>query len=543
MSNFEIAVKSQYERMYCNKNSNLPFSEMLDKFIAFVKFVQNHWNRLLHLSHILGEINSTFIFDSPVQFSYIQLVSYCRYMGMNLESVLEKYSDKVLVDHHSELGRTETPLIIELIEFISRDRFRMLERMRIHRWYTDILFGFSTMKEPDFDGDLFYEEFDKIETIKINGMSFYYDLIGETTVESLLRRYEKFELLCISGVLSLNYSKEVRIIDSDTREDIAKLIMYLIEDQEIDPRHVITPVGLFPIINSEISEEIFNLSMYDSQDLYSFANIYGIEIEKGNKLKLDECVYFALASEYLSKQFYSTPENHRDLFECINAHPDIANLYERGEFVLYGHGDGISKYLLIPIDLLASDLQNLYFRFRKTQLKRLKDYVIPSLRKFKKADQKKLDILSEKIDQFNEFYCTEIISDKDYLIKMFNIGQQFYSWIPLTEISTEAVLVIREIDPYWEPETPSYTERLRNLIFAAITELMKGNYPYDSPLYCYGNLMPFCLGEGLEMGLRAVSLGMFRYIRLLGKVLRTTSMYYLKEFDNLQNEIPLLGGR
>jgi len=318
-------------------------------------------------------------------------------------------------------------------------RVSSLDRLRLWRWREEVLLGRVGNTLPNYPGVPVSYYFETTEELLANGISSYYLRVGEAKRETLMDYYEFFDLYHMAGMLAHAHPDDIKFDSGMIFEDLADLVLLMLNDLALDPRHLLSPLGVQSIFNSEPTEFIFNLSQYkgniraanrdpdlenpigvgtdhdeeklklacthagikvsvatevevpldpnlqDPSDLSELVTVNGIDptinglpIEttfvtitepKPVRVLLEE-----LTSQYLSPQFYSAIEHHRNfegaLSSFITLSGDRITNANQSELIFYGVGDGLSTYNVYTPRELVNVFRSTKQFFDPTSIKR-----------------------------------------------------------------------------------------------------------------------------------------------------------------------------
>lgn len=305
-------------------------------------------------------------------------------------------------------------------------RVSSLDRLRLWRWREEVFLGRVGNELPIYPGVPIVYYFETTAELLENGISSYYFRVGEVKRETLMERYEFFDLYHMAGQLAYAHPNDVKFDSRMKFEDLADLILALLEDIAVDPRHIISPLGVHSIFNSEPTEYIFNLSQYkgnirpvnihmdhiiatsgsdhDQEKLKLACTDAGITISTvtetevpldpslGNITVIDddkplETTFISvtepkpfyvlleeLTSQYLSPQFYSSIEYHRNYESALKSlktlSGDRITNANQSEVIFYGVGDGLSPYNVYTPRELANVFESTKHFFDPASIKR-----------------------------------------------------------------------------------------------------------------------------------------------------------------------------
>lgn len=409
-------------------------------------FFKNDLTKLLDLKGVLAEINEVLFMEELDRFTEQELMAYAIMFHIDLQplddmrEVLEvKYGDIAARDgvKNDELLRTsETNLKIylkTLKSVILEYRVWMIDRIRYWRWIEEVLLGrvssnLTGFTTPliDYPGVPIFNKFRSSSEILSRGISNYYLRVGEAKRENLVEKFKFFDLYHLAGVLALGYSNDVKFTTNTGYDDLADMVISMLDKIKPDPRHLLTPLAIFTIYNVELGEVVCNLyryQEYDDEILNLACSHAGIPTIRNTIVDdPDTETYYdgipstyirrdpkpqyvlveELISQYLSPQFYSGIEQHRDYMGAITSFKTLSGdrilNAEESDIIFYGIGDGMSSYRIYtprelaevfigtkefidPYSIKENPLYpDTWTRFSLQSIQRLLRIVIPRLR-------------------------------------------------------------------------------------------------------------------------------------------------------------------
>lgn len=435
------------------------YDEMMEQLMNVKAFCRNELNRTFGLTGAMAQINQAMFMADLDEFNEEELMAYAVLFHMDLAALEdmqtlldEQYrvfmeqedTNQAALEQRQE--ENEKIYLKTLKSIIMEFRIAMLDRLRLWRWREEVLLGGVAHQLEDYPGVPIIYNFESAEELQENGILSYYFRVGSVKREELMDRYSYLELYHMAGILASGFHKEVEFDTTMKFEDLADTIMTMLEDMQIDPRHILTPLGVQIIHNSEKGEAVYNLSphqFHDIEDLYLACTQAGVEVFKettvvrdADSLLYSELVEFKesgllrsnvveesrrrykpqyvlleeLASQYLSPQFFSAVESYRYYLAAVESLYTLSGekiIYaEDSQLIFYGIGDGISRYrVYTPRELadcfkLYADFIDPYSvrshplmpakwsRFSLQSITRLVRLVIPRLRVLSKDDGK-----------------------------------------------------------------------------------------------------------------------------------------------------------
>ena len=398
-------------------------TDMINELNEVRAFCKNDLNSIFGLSGVLADINQAlFITDLDV-YNEEELMAYATLFHIDLSFLID-YQDKLLTDYADFTAKDDyndedlenleelnsVKLVYELKMIILEFKMKLLDSLRLWRWREEVLLGRVGDSLDEYPGVEIFHEFETPSQLLKNGPSFYYIRVGEARRETLVEFFNFIELYHLAGLLSMGVAREVKFGTNMLYDDLADLVLSLIEEQRLDPRSLLTPLGIRIIVNGEYNETHYNLHRLltvDEEKLTLAASQLGIEIVRDTEV-VDESedlvihrdqkpIYVLLeelASQTVSAQFYSVIESWREWQSAV----DTVVYLEEGEVIFYGVGDGFSQYrVYTPADLAFvfansgrfqdpysikqhPDQRELWTTFSKQSIQRLLLLVLPRLK-------------------------------------------------------------------------------------------------------------------------------------------------------------------
>lgn len=413
--------------------------EMIEELNIVRKFLRIDLNSTLRITGILAEINSIMFMNEFDPFTEDDLMGYVTLFHINVDA-LNDFQDQMDVEYSrlyidgevsnddliGQQEYNENRYLNKLKQTILHDKVKMLDRLRLWRWREEVLLSQVGDSLPVFPGIMSLFQPESASTINERGITSYYFRIGEVKREILMDRYTYFDIYHTAGRLAMGTKNDVEFTVDMHFEDLVDLLLLIIDDLAIDPRHLLTPLGVRIIFNREENEVIFNLSDkkkygHNRERLYIACTHAGMLLKSKTivedmddsiteiiEMKPDFVLIEELTSQYLSPQFYSVIENHRHVGDAIlniktlndeRVFSGIGNEKLAKDVIFYGIGDGLSRYQVFTARELAdtfldscnffnpwSIVENpndphLWQRFSEQSVRRLLKIVIPRLEK------------------------------------------------------------------------------------------------------------------------------------------------------------------
>lgn len=476
-------------------------------------------SQTLRLFGFVKEINEAIFWNELERFEEYELEVYIKIMGIDVGDLL--------------IIREEDQSKKDMMHFILSWKVRQLEKLRLWRWRQEVFVGGIGSRIEEFPGQPNFFEFETNSDLRLQGISTYFLLVGETRRETLMDMYEYFDLYHMAGCLALFRTKEVEFNTSMTLSDLADLIMSLLKDLEINPFNLLTPLGIIPIGNSEFEEINFKM-LYKAQDLDDMkliASKMGIPLlvhvsevlpdgSTFEKLEPKEAtiLYDDIASAYFCPRFFSRIENWRNVVDAIGAETNSINghsIFESKEDMILFYGVPGTTYQFFTFEELEMSFVhgNFYIpssiaefptnisaweRFSESNIRRLQMTVLKAMYERSAPEiQEKIEKLSDKISenlalinqeipevfdmkprQRQEYIVKSLQTDLNetamttFLLRMMSVGSEISDWdTKMIEIGSLNIAVVLEDDPSWKEVDPTFTRNLDDKIFDIIFSL------------------------------------------------------------------------
>jgi hypothetical protein len=422
--------------------------EMQNELNKVRAFLHNDLNRTLGLTGVLASINEAMFMSDLDRYSEDELMAYAVLFHLNLEPL--EYVQEAMRNRYAvlrESGATPVELeekqkenertyIQDFKALILENKIWMVDRLRLWRWREEVFLGRVEEALEEYPGVQVVFEFETVAELLDVGIDNYFMRVGEVKREELIERYFYFDLYHMAGMLANGTERETTFTTNMLHDDLADLIITLLEELEVDPRHVLGPLGIHSIVNKEKTEVLANLyrkpRQINEEVLMLACSHAGLETVKSTEVESKDGTIFSerqtkpmyvlieeLASQYLSPQFYTGVEYHRyylaTLTSFTTASGESVTEGNDGDLLFYGVGDGFSRYRVYkPIELATvfdatRDFIDPYSRikhpfnplkwsrFSQSSIQRLLMIVLPQLRtKSKSARRQDADGNKEK---------------------------------------------------------------------------------------------------------------------------------------------------
>lgn len=595
-----IAVFSTWTSIKYNDHSE---AEILDQMAKVKKFISEDLVKILNLDGPMAEITGAMHMDELDEFIEIDLMNYVNLFHIDVGSLndlqdkmdedfakISKEESQEVLQEISE--RNEQQLMSNLKMLIMQFKIDCLERLRIWRWREEVLLGHAVKNFVNFPGVFSIHDAEKEHayTILENGIEYYYLRVGEAKRELLVEKYTYFDLFHMASILGSAHPRDVVLTTGITIEDVADMILLLLEDLGADPRHLLTPLGIRIIVNKEADEVSYNFRKeLDTETLALACSQMGVDAHKPTNVLIEE-----LSTQYVLPHFYSGIEQHRNWEAAIGSKTlvsmkSVFTVEDHG-LIFYGTGNGTSKYrVYTPTDLITSfesgvfldpwsmknnaDNPLLWRTFSDQNIDRLLKHVIPAVHRRSKRLRPDLDrLISVIVANFESrennitpsqgVYVNQVDRQKIVLgkIKMamrdpksrsqigtflsyfFNTGIYFSEWdrymLNINNRSIEAAIIN---NPLWKRVHPEWTSNLNGKVFDMLTMHYEKYLDFDAgdyirelklvKLYNDEYKMDFNSEEssieGYMITMRRLNgISMFESIRTFGNWMMVTADYY-----------------
>jgi len=404
-------------------------------------------------------------------------------------------------------------------------KLKNAELLRMHNYVYEVLFN---QRESIIDYTFMFYNVLAPEDVRKKGIDFYYFQAGSLTMEDLIERYSKFELLFMCAFMSL-FVEEPFVADMYcSKEGLVMNLLSIIDDAKMDYRNVITMYGPF-ICHNNVDCNLRTVS-----DLYTAANRIGIDVNQYPEKK-DLYKHYCLFQ--VNPSLFKEVDNFRAIDEQVKNAPEAFE-----DYLYYGYGDGFSPYMPVKKTELPE------FIAKNHMSKPLIRKCIYILQKENGKYQAVVEKLYDMLNVVPKISLPKASNElKVLFVNMFNSGSMLY------EFESE----LKSFNPYdydlrlhLEPTIPEYTNRFRVNIKSILQELdqfpkeigklqmveMKdNNYQYLEG-FEYSLINFFLSLERME------ELGMSFAISLFGKELMATANFYHYKYFNyfiLQNTLEI----
>jgi hypothetical protein len=376
------------------------YQEILNEMNDVRAFMKNELNTTFGLSGVMAHINECMFMNELDKFTEEQLMGYASLFHLDLSALDElqtvlsdSYVQSIAnsLSSNGDEGNTSTSDAAELQEanrkayvrelqsIILQFKIDLMDRLRLWRWREEVILGRVENSLDVYPGVEITNNFETVGEIYENGIDSYTIRIGDVKRETLMDRFKFVELYHMAGMLATYYPREVTFSTGMLYDDLADMIVDMIETIDFDQRQLLTPLGFYTVHNSEKQEvqyKFHNKEIYfDTENLMVAAGHAGIEtfrqtevwestneyatmtndeddrdlaMSMRNDKKPDYVLAEEIISQYVSPQFFSGIEAHRDYHSAITSLRTMSGIIVEPlgdlDFLFYGVGDGFSQY-------------------------------------------------------------------------------------------------------------------------------------------------------------------------------------------------------
>ena len=524
-------------------------NEMLVELLKIKKFLRDDLTKILGLYGKMAKINNALTIDDLNEFDEIDLLNYIKIFHFDV-SALKSKDDKLnrkisslsMLDDITEekvleiSENNDREFLMTMKQLVLQSKFKVLEKLRLWRWREEVLLDRAGEVLDEYPGLMhsFVPE-TSLELFE-NGIESYYSRIGEITRELLSEKYSYFDVYHMCGLLSFGINDDVKFTTEMEFRDLIDLLLIIIDKASINPRHLLTPLGVRVIHNREESEILYNLNHHKngeiSRDSIEISCDHaGIECTIITEIENEDNEIISkrshkplyvlieeLTSQYMSPQFYSVIEQHRNPLNAINRLKTVDGIEialgisdVNIDLIFYGIGDGFSKYQPFTVKNLTNTFSehndffnpwsvyefpenpHLWHRFSHQNMNRFLNVVLPELRK-KTLHESDLDELTNVIISILD--KPEIPNSKDimkylhprsrqinnltiirdnydkigsrvslFLAWLFNVGSQFSDWEDFTSIHSDSISLALAGNHKYKYVDPETTNSLVSKVF------------------------------------------------------------------------------
>jgi hypothetical protein len=370
------------------------YQEILDEMNNVRGFMKNELNAIFGLSGVMAQINECMFMNELEKFTEEQLMGYAALFHLDLSALDELQT--VLSDSYlqlvSQLGPNDNvkgelldqqeanrvAYVRELTWIILQFKIDLMDRLRLWRWREEVILGRVENALDVYPGVEITNNFETPGEIYENGIDSYTIRIGDVKRETLMDRFKFVELYHMAGMLATFYPREVTFSTGMLYDDLADMLVDMVETIDFDQRQLLTPLGFYTVHNTEKLEVHYkfrNKEVYfDTETLMIAAGHAGIETFRQtevwespnpddsvideddrdlvmvltNDKKPDYVLAEEIISQYVSPQFFTAIESHRDYRSAITSLRTMSGIIVEPlsdlDFLFYGVGDGFSQY-------------------------------------------------------------------------------------------------------------------------------------------------------------------------------------------------------
>lgn len=496
-----MQYKNLYTRITGLKYENDEIMRM--KLLETKTYLKDVECKILSLKGTMCDIHTSMFITEIVNFNMDDKISYCELFDIKYDNDID----------------------LKIMSY----KYRMLEIMRMYSYIDSVLFGGKT---SDPEHKFFYYNINN-ENIRYNNISYYYLRCGECTIETLIEKYNRFELSMICGNLSYISGRTYVLKSSDSNRDIAAMILSTLQMIKPDVRCILTLMGLQAVHN----DLDFNISKSDVDE----SDLLQIYKEKGiltdiNDVKMNVIeLYHKLVLYQFQKKFYiSIPETQSYLiqnnYNLLDEDIDDTNIP-----IFYGVGDGISTYDFFTEDELTKFFSdNGMFINPRTRTQFNLD-IIRTLMLDCQTNMLSSTIRSILPEMKYSLDMSKVECTRTDLMKLFNIGLVLSDWNSLTEINDLDTFIRPTEILYDTVFYKSLRDKIYNVIIEALSLNTKNMFIVDTIRDI--NIEDFIrfidtsnsynsVSERLKLLLECNKLGLFTTITYHGNLLLYTSEFY-----------------
>lgn len=361
------------------------YQEVMHELNDVRAFMKNELNTTFGLTGIMADINECMFMGELDKFNEDQLAGYAALFHLDLSSLDELQtvlSENILttpgedVEDRQEANRKA--YVHQLQSIILQFKIDLMDRLRLWRWREEVIVGQVESALDVYPGVPVTNYFETVGEIHKNGIDSYVLRIGNVKRETLMDRFKFVELYHLAGMLATYYPREVAFHTGMLYDDLADMVVEMVEKIDFDQRQMVSPIGFYTVHNSEkleVQYKFHNKEVYlDTEALLVAAGHAGVDIYRDTEVmestNLDDSVIdeldrdlimtirhdkkpdYVLAeeviSQYVSPQFFSGIEAHRNYQGAITSFRTMSGIIVEQlgdlDFLFYGVGDGVSQY-------------------------------------------------------------------------------------------------------------------------------------------------------------------------------------------------------
>lgn len=331
-----------------------------------------------------------------------------------------------------------TKTYVMKLQLLLLKKQRFIELMKRHEHIELILFRmYRSMDRLNNDVkelDLIYYEVPDEDEVMNNGMDFYYLRIGSLTVQNLLARYTREELMMFLVPIILLNRKPYAFDVLRTNDQLAAEIVSLTKDLKRDVRNILGPNMIWKVHNLEPKEQDLLISdfwHYDVDNLYDAFYWQGLT---GDQYNADQ-VYAEYCLNVLTKpNFCTSIMQSKVRIDEDDTKYYVNNVVYGDDALFYGIRIGGQKYNMYSQKELAKSFDENKAFIDPLTGKEFPYYAIRRLRMICN------DTLREVIDKYIDGYRlvltdTTKFSKSNYydaMSKLLTMSSEFLTWETLT---------------------------------------------------------------------------------------------------------------
>lgn len=413
-------------------------------------------------------------------------------------------------------------------EEVIKMKYRNLELLRYHNFVTSVLFG---KHRKEFVGQFTFLTPPTVTEVQDNGILYYYNRVGNVTIEDLTERYEQYEMQRMAGLLAYigGIPYTARFYKS---EEMAAVVHHMLDILQLDNRIILTPVGPFIIHRGE-----HNLNYLNDTTMIEEAMREGV-FAHGRTLK---DIYHEFILVQLQPNFYIGPDIHRFPIEMVrNQHTTLGETLAEVNPIFYGVGDGIELY-----DFFSE--RELYQTFiQEGAVHPVTKIPFPEhcLRKLIAIanDLELVNLIRQKMDERGILpLLLNVNTTREDLITIYNAGLFLVDWYENSAIAdiSEEVILLHPDDRLMDPLAwRSLRDSMRSWLLKMeqgrdLDKLWRMDINGDHYYVDTTNVLNTIEGT-IELMYRTIALNYFPTMEYLARQLVIASNYYMQALFGIQ---------
>lgn len=333
--------------------------ESVEQMVTEIRKVKVFLQQQALLFGLFGEykeLHSAVLYNEVEDYDNETLLNYCIMLFIPFPT------DYLRVFEYDALD----PLILEdidrreLVEYTLMGKLANLERLRLHLYIYDVLFGDVDNRLARYEGAPFFYDIQTASEILIRGSNFYYPRVGALSNQELDSRFHPFELLCILS--QLDRGRMLIECGWKTGDITSRIITTIYKRAWDDPRILLTPFGTRNSIHSPgyIPQLTLNRDFRHSyDDIRDACQREGIRTEgwKGRQRSMRDLIHDYLVCQ-LSEDFYlSLPQNKDPREVCLGIYISKSEIIDFGEprddLIYFGTRNGTGSFRCMTFKCLA----------------------------------------------------------------------------------------------------------------------------------------------------------------------------------------------